>query len=81
MKQKIKDLILNAITAAHQQGALPSSNFPQIEAEEPKLEAHGDFSTNIAMAIASVQKMPPGRLQRLLLNILMIKIRYLPKQR
>ena len=62
MKQKIKDLIHKAALNAHEKGALPSSAFPDIEVEVPRIESHGDFSTNIAMVMASVQKMPPAKI-------------------
>ena len=62
MKQKIKDLIFSALTSAHEKGALPAATFPEIEVEFPKIESHGDFSTNIAMVMASAQKMPPRKI-------------------
>ena len=62
MKQKIKDLILHAVKDAHQKGQLPSADIVEAGVDEPKAEAHGDFSTNIAMVMASVQKMPPRKI-------------------
>jgi len=62
MKQKIKNMIYNASMDAYEKGDLPSSDFPEIELEEPKAESHGDFSTNISMVMASVQKMPPRKI-------------------
>jgi arginyl-tRNA synthetase len=62
MKQKIKDLIKKAAQIAHEKGALPSADIPEAEVEEPKADSHGDFSTNIAMVTASIQKMPPRKI-------------------
>ena len=62
MKQKIKNLILKAALNAHEKGDLPSSEFPDVEVEAPRVESHGDFSTNIAMVAASTQKMQPKRI-------------------
>jgi arginyl-tRNA synthetase len=62
MKQKIKDLIKKAVQIAHEKGALPSADIPEAEVEEPKADSHGDFSTNIAMVTASIQKMPPRKI-------------------
>ena len=62
MKQKIKDLILVAVSNAHQKGELPSADIVEVGVDEPKAEAHGDFSTNAAMVMASVQKMPPRKI-------------------
>ena len=62
MKQKIKNLILEAARSAHQNGDLPSAEIVEAEVEEPKADSHGDFSTNIAMVMASAQKMPPRKI-------------------
>ncbi|MBC8393805.1 MAG: arginine--tRNA ligase, partial [Deltaproteobacteria bacterium] len=62
MKQKIKNLILNAATVAYEKGDLPSAEFPEFEVEVPKIESHGDFSTNIAMIMASALKMQPRKI-------------------
>ncbi|MBC2696668.1 MAG: arginine--tRNA ligase [Desulfobacteraceae bacterium] len=62
MKQKIKNIIKNALKDAYDKGDLPSSNFLEIEVEEPKAGFHGDFSTNISMVMASIQKMPPRKI-------------------
>jgi arginyl-tRNA synthetase len=68
MKQKIINLIRNAATRAHEQGDLPSKAFPAIDVEVPKIASHGDFSTNIAMVTASVQKMPPRKIAESILK-------------
>ena len=52
MKQKIKNLIIRAAKSAFDKGSLPSNKFSDVELEEPKAEAHGDYSTNIAMVMA-----------------------------
>jgi len=68
MKQKIKELIYEALKQAYQKGDLPSSNFPEVELEEPKARMHGDFSTNIAMIMASSQKMAPRKIAESIIN-------------
>ena len=59
MKQKIEKLISNAALAAQRSGELASAEIPDAEVEEPKAVAHGDFSTNIAMVMASRQRICP----------------------
>jgi arginyl-tRNA synthetase len=49
MKQKLRDLIYSAAKNAHEKGDLPSADIPAVEVEEPRADAHGDFSSNIAM--------------------------------
>jgi arginyl-tRNA synthetase len=66
MKAQIRELIMVAAEKAHIEGALPSSQFPDVEIEVPKLEAHGDFATNFAMLSAKVQKMAPRKIAEIL---------------
>lgn len=67
MKQTIHNLILKAATRAYQKGDLPSGELSEIEIEEPKSDAHGDFSTNIAMKMASVQKISPRKIAEVII--------------
>jgi arginyl-tRNA synthetase len=59
MKNRIKNLIIEAAVQAHAKGFLPSADFPEVNIDRTKLEAHGDYSTNFAMVTASRQKMAP----------------------
>jgi len=68
MKQEIKELIYKALKKAYQKGDLPSSEFPGVELEEPKARMHGDFSSNIAMIMASSQKMAPKKIAESIIN-------------
>jgi arginyl-tRNA synthetase len=68
MKHKIKTLIKNALEKACQNGNLRSSDFPEIEVEEPKIESQGDLSTNIAMKMAKTQKMSPRKIAETILS-------------
>ncbi len=66
MKQNIRALIQDSLAKAHREGILPSSKFPEIQLEEPKVKAHGDLSSNIAMTMASIQKMPPRKIAEII---------------
>ena len=68
MKCKIKNLINNAIEKAYKNGDLLSSDFPETEVEEPKIESQGDLSTNIAMKMAKTQKMAPRKIAEAILS-------------
>ncbi|MDY6824101.1 MAG: arginine--tRNA ligase [Thermodesulfobacteriota bacterium] len=59
MKETLKVIVSQAVQNAHSAGALPSAEVPEIEIEYPKVKAHGDFATNIAMVSAAAQKMAP----------------------
>lgn len=62
MKHSVREIVEAALVRAHEAGALPSREFPPIIVEEPRVEAHGDFSTNIAMVMAKIQKMAPRKI-------------------
>ena len=68
MKQKIANLITDAARRAHESGELPSASFPAVEVEVPKIESHGDFSSNLAMVMAREQKMAPRRIAEAVLH-------------
>jgi len=68
MKNRIREIIFNAVQTANEKGDLPSPDVPPIEVEEPKNPSHGDFSTNIAMVNASVQKMAPRKIAEIILG-------------
>jgi len=68
MKPTIQQIIQLAAETAHRQGELPSSQLPEITIDEPKIETHGDFSTNIAMVMASAQKLPPRKVAEIILK-------------
>jgi len=61
MKPYLEHLLRQAAAAACQKNMLASQSLPAIHLEEPRAEAHGDFSTNFALAAAGIQKMPPRK--------------------
>ena len=68
MRNKIKTIVDTAVKTAIQNGELSPQTLPEILIEEPKAALHGDFSTNIAMAMASFQKMAPRKLSDIILK-------------
>lgn len=68
MRKKIKNLMLQAIKNAHSKGDLLSTECPNWDVETPRMESYGDFSTNIAMIMASIQKMPPRKIAEILVK-------------
>jgi arginyl-tRNA synthetase len=79
MKNRIRKLILEAALRAHNKGLLPTAEFSDVILEKPKAEAHGDFSTNFAMVIASLQKMAPRNVARVIADQLDDSCRLLEK--
>ncbi len=68
MKETINNLILKAAARAYQKGDLPSGELSEVDIEEPKSDAHGDFSTNIAMKMASVQKISSRKIAEAIID-------------
>jgi len=68
MKETIRHIIADALNRAYEAGEFSSSAFPPVEVEEPKIVAHGDFATNIAMILASAQKMAPRKIAEIILR-------------
>lgn len=68
MKNRIKKLIIEAASQAQAKGLLSPTDFPEVDVEKPKVEAHGDFSTNFAMVIGSLQKMAPRKVAQAIVD-------------
>jgi arginyl-tRNA synthetase len=67
MKETIRNMIAQALEASFKSGALePADTHPSVEVEIPKQSANGDFSSNVAMAMASTQKRPPREIAAIL---------------
>ena len=62
MRQELIKAIGEAHTKAIEAGDLSSSGPVDFTVERPNLEEHGDFSTNLAMALASAEKKPPRKI-------------------
>ncbi len=62
MKETLIHIVRQAALAAYAAGDLNSEAFGDIAIDEPKIAAHGDFATNVALSGASVQKMPPRKI-------------------
>jgi arginyl-tRNA synthetase len=59
VKKGLNEIVTRALTKGQEQGELPKDTLPPLILEYPREEQHGDYATNIAMAIASHTKKPP----------------------
>ena len=69
MKKQLSLLVHKAIESALSAGRLlPMETPPSIVLEIPKIEAHGDYSTNVAMTMASSEKRAPRDVARIIMD-------------
>jgi arginyl-tRNA synthetase len=67
IRDQLADLIGSAVRAAQASGALPAFETPRIEMSRPKQAAHGDYSSNVAMAMSKKAGMAPLQIAETLL--------------
>jgi arginyl-tRNA synthetase len=59
IRDQIIDLLRRAVNAAQHAKSLPEFDLPSIELARPKQAAHGDYSSNLGLALAKAAKLPP----------------------
>jgi arginyl-tRNA synthetase len=78
VQQTLKQLLLQAVTAAGRAGVFTYEQLPEISLETPKDKEHGNFSSNLALILAKTVKRTPRETARIILDHLPIH-RYLAK--
>ncbi|HAA25785.1 MAG TPA: arginine--tRNA ligase [Ruminiclostridium sp.] len=68
IRNQIETVIKNAVSAAVAKGKLPDIDLPPVMIEKPREEAHGDFSTNIAMQLTKQAKKAPNQIAHVILE-------------
>ncbi len=66
IRQEIKNLIEKSIKELQKEGKLPDFDIPEIKVERPEEKIHGDYSTNVVMAIAKIAKKSPMEIANLI---------------
>jgi arginyl-tRNA synthetase len=59
VKKGLTEIIMRAVVRGQEQGGLPQCALPPLVMEYPREERHGDYATNMAMAMASQIEKPP----------------------
>ena len=70
MKQQIAQLLESALQTLKAQDVIPAEIAPNIQVENTRDKAHGDFATNLAMILAKPAKSNPRALAQLLCDAL-----------
>ncbi|HQC17886.1 MAG TPA: arginine--tRNA ligase [Smithella sp.] len=68
MKNKIINIMENALNRARQKGELPDVHLPYPEVEPPANREHGDYAANAAMILASQMKQNPRKIAQTILE-------------
>jgi arginyl-tRNA synthetase len=69
MKERLRAILQHALESAHAAGhLLPVEKAWSFSVETPKMVAHGDYSTNLAMAMASQQKRSPREIAGIIVD-------------
>jgi len=68
IKDKLEQLVQQAIVAAKAEGKLPLLEIPPVVLEHPKEKAHGDWATNAALVLAGNVKMPPRAVAQIIVD-------------
>lgn len=68
MKNRLADLLENALRKAQHSGDLPRFEPPAFTIERPKDPGHGDFASPSAMALARLARMAPAKIAAILVN-------------
>lgn len=62
IKERVARAVQQALDAAREQGELTFDGTPAVEIEVPRSKEHGDFSSNVAMALAREANLPPRKI-------------------
>ena len=59
IKDKLVELLTQAVNEAQEQGKLPSVSLPQVTVEHPQNAEHGDYASNLPLKLARVTLIKP----------------------
>jgi len=69
IREKIKNLVEQAVKQTQEQSSLPDFILPTIEIERPLEKEHGDYASNLALVLAKLIKQSPRELAKTLKSI------------
>ncbi|HIE26180.1 TPA: arginine--tRNA ligase, partial [Candidatus Poribacteria bacterium] len=66
VKSQIEEIIRTALAKAISQNQLPLRKIPEVNVEQPKMEAHGDIACPLGLNLAKQTKMPPRKIAEII---------------
>jgi arginyl-tRNA synthetase len=67
VRDQIADLLCAAVAAAQADQSLPEVALPPIDLARPKVAAHGDYSSNLGLALAKSAKLAPMQIAQVII--------------
>ncbi len=61
IRDQIRQIVTDAVAAAQESGNLPSTDIPVVEIQRPNQPEHGEYSSNVAMLVASAVRKTTGQ--------------------
>ncbi|MCY4409924.1 MAG: arginine--tRNA ligase [Caldilineaceae bacterium] len=61
IRDQIRQIVTDAVAAAQESGNLPSIDIPLVEIQRPNQPEHGEYSSNVAMLVASAVRKATGQ--------------------
>ena len=61
IRDQIRQIVTDAVASAQESGNLPSIDIPPVEIQRPNQPEHGDYSSNVAMLVASAVRKATGQ--------------------
>ncbi|MDA1096813.1 MAG: arginine--tRNA ligase, partial [Chloroflexi bacterium] len=79
IKDRISELVVEALHAAQEQNLLPQIEIPDPNVERPQNEEHGDYSSSLPLKMARAARMDPARIAQILTGILIARLPQIPE--
>ena len=68
IKKIISRLLVDSITRSQSLGRIPVIESCDVIIDRPKISEHGDFSTNLPLALSKVCRMPPKKISEIIIE-------------
>lgn len=66
MRTKLRTIVLNSVSSFFDRQGMEYKDIPSFQLERPKIESHGDYSSNVALVIAGFYKKGPREIAQIL---------------
>jgi arginyl-tRNA synthetase len=68
VKEHIEELLAQSLLHLQREGVLPAESEPEVQLERTRSPEHGEFASNLALALCKAAGMPPRELAQAIIN-------------